>query len=66
MENIMKKFYTVDIMDGTELISENVFDGTFEECIEYIAENDHTTETARICEYTNDGEDICTDIITEW
>lgn len=62
----MKKFYTVDIMDGTELISENVFDGTFEECIEYIAENDYTTETARICEYTNDGEDICTDIITEW
>ena len=62
----MKKFYTVDIMDGTELISENVFDGTFEERIEYIAENDYTTDTARICEYTNDGEDICTDIITEW
>lgn len=62
----MKKFYTVDIMDGTELISENVFDGTFEECVEYITSNGYTTETARICEYTNDGEDECTDIITEW
>lgn len=61
--------YSVEIEpNGYE---DDLFNGTFEECVEYCKENDYTQENsdARIAEIEVDKDGSCTycySIITEW
>ena len=62
----MKKFYSVEIeQNGYE---DDLFNGTFEECVEYINEHEYTREEndVRIAHVVEDGDHIVDDIITEW
>ena len=62
----MKTYYSVEIeQNGYE---DDLFTGTFEECVEYIAEHEYTVEDndVRIAKITDDGDPTVTDIITEW
>lgn len=62
----MKIFYSVQIEQNS--YEDDLFNGTFEECVEYIAEHEYTVEDndVRIAEITDDGDPLVTDIITEW
>lgn len=62
----MKKFYTVNSKADGETLGELETDGTLESCLEYVKKYDYSPADVMICEWTNDGEDICTDIIEEW
>lgn len=58
--------YTVNAKDDGMLLGELETDGTLESCIEYVKRAEYTSEDVEICEWTCDGDQICTDIITEW
>lgn len=62
----MKIFYSVQIEQNS--YEDDLFNGTFEECVEYIEEHEYTVEDndVRIAEITDDGDPLVTDIITEW
>lgn len=62
----MKIYYSVEIEQNS--YEDDLFNGTFEECVEYIAEHEYTVEDndVRIAEITDDGDPLVTDIITEW
>ena len=62
----MKIYYSVQIEQNS--YEDDLFNGTFEECVEYIAEHEYTVEDndVRIAEITDDGDPLVTDIITEW
>ena len=60
----MKEFYSVEIeQNGYE---DDLFNGTFEECVEYINENEYSNEETRIAKIVDDGDPTVAEIITEW
>ena len=62
----MKIYYSVEIEQNS--YEDDLFNGTFEECVEYVTEHEYTAEDndVRIAEITDDGDPLVTDIITEW
>ena len=62
----MKKYYTVNTKADGTILGELDTDGTFESCVDYIKRSGMSNNDVEICEWTNNGDEICTDIITEW
>ena len=64
--DFMKTFYSVEIEQNS--YEDDLFNGTFEECVEYINEREYTREEndVRIAHVVEDGDHIVDDIITEW
>ena len=62
----MKKYYTVNAKADGMVIGELDTDGTLESCIDYVKRTEMSNEDVEICEWTCDGDEICTDVITEW
>lgn len=63
----MKIMYTVNSQaDGMRLGDLETQDGTLESCIAYVKENGYSPEDVEICKWECDGDEICTDVITEW
>lgn len=62
----MKIYYSVEIEQSS--YEDDLFNGTFEECVKYITDHGYTAEDndVRIAEITDDGDPLVTDIITEW
>ena len=57
-------FYSVELeATGYE---DDTFNGTFEECVEYIKENEYSSEETRIAKIVDDGDPTVAEIITEW
>ena len=62
----MKTYYSVEIeQNGYE---DDLFNGTFEECVAYINEHEYTREEndVRIAKIVDDGDPTVAEIITEW
>ena len=62
----MKKYYTVNAKADGMVLGELDTDGTLESCIDYVKHTEMSNEDVEICEWTCDGDEICTDVITEW
>ena len=65
----MKTIYSVEIKDT--MYTDDIFNGSFEECVEYINENEYTKEEndARIAKVIIDEDNTvieCVEIITEF
>lgn len=65
----MKTIYSVEIKDT--MYTDDIFNGSFEECVEYINENDYTKEEndVRIAKVIIDEDNTvieCVEIITEF
>ena len=65
----MKTTYSVEIKDT--MYTDDIFNGSFEECVEYINENEYTKEEndARIAKVIIDEDNTvieCVEIITEF
>ena len=65
----MKTTYSVEIKDT--MYTDDIFNGSFEECVEYINENEYTKEEndARIAKIIVDEDNSvieCVEIITEF
>ena len=62
----MKKYYTVNAKADGMVLGELDTDGTLESCIDYVKRTKMSNKDVEICEWTCDGDEICTDVITEW
>lgn len=65
----MKTIYSVEIKDA--MYTDDIFNGSFEECVEYINENEYTKEEndVRIAKVIIDEDNTvieCVEIITEF
>ena len=65
----MKTIYSVEIKDT--MYTDDIFNGSFEECVEYIKENEYTKEEndVRIAKVIVDEDNTvieCVEIITEF
>ena len=65
----MKTIYSVEIKDT--MYTDDIFNGSFEECVEYIKENEYTKEEndVRIAKILVDDDNTvaeCLEIITEF
>ena len=65
----MKTIYSVEIKDT--MYADDIFNGSFEECVEYIKENEYTKEDndVRIAKVIIDEDNTvieCVEIITEF
>ena len=62
----MKKYYTVNAKADGMVLGELDTDGTLKSCIDYVKRTEMSNKDVEICEWTCDGDEICTDVITEW
>ena len=60
----MREYYSVEL-EATGF-ADDTFEGTYEECVEYLKDNKYTQKDGRIVKLVDDGDPIVTEIITDW